>query len=538
MGDLHGGFLLGAGAVTHERQSPPERTISPAFAPFHGDEAIVAAARQRVGREPFVVLGRVRVNRPPTSTGPGLAPRSGGSSASVSVEVAPGLSACVRPRARGPLCWSTTGSRVPPCFSVDMRSLIAIAAGYAGLSTPCGGSAPDAAPDSAPDSPTYHRDIAPILASNCVDCHRAGGVAPLSLTTHEEVAPFAEWIAGVTADRSMPPSNLDNSGDCGTFVGARWLGEEDIAAIAAWAQAGAPAGTPTHEPPEAPPGWTLDRVDKTLVMPEPYTPSESVEDEYRCFIIDPELAEDAFVTGFEVRLGQPEMVHHMTLFALDSAEDEEGAAELDAADDAPGYPCFADAVVPSRWLVGTGPSDRGGPMPDGTGLPMGAGRKTVLQMHYNRHNGTFPDQTAIDLRLEPSVAHEAFVESVADTDLELAPGEPEVVETDTMALDDDFTMWGVWPHMHGLGTTLRVTVTHPGSDDEACIARVNHYAFHWQQFAFYERPIHVRAGDTLRITCTFDTTSRDTTTAWGLGTSDEMCIAFFYITEGPGDGED
>lgn len=408
-----------------------------------------------------------------------------------------------------------------------MRLLLAIAAGSAGLSGRCGG-------DSAPEAPTYYQDIAPIFARDCVECHRPGGIAPFSLTTYGEAAPFAELIAAATAERTMPPFNLDNSGDCNTYAGARWLDEADIAAIVSWAQAGAPAGDETGEPLESPPAWRLDRVDLTLEMPEPFAPSGLADDEYRCFILDPGLAEDAFVTGFEVRLGRPELVHHLTLFALDSAEAEQEAVALDAADDGPGYTCFSDPGVPSHWLVGAGPSDPGGPMPAGTGLRMDAGRRTVLQMHYNPLPGALADQTAIDLKLESSVPHEAFVESVADVDIDLPPGEPALVETETMELEDEYILWGVWPHMHSLGTELRVTAGRPGR--RTCLARVNHYSYHWQRFAFYERPLRVHPGDRLRITCTYDTTSRDATTTWGLGTMDEMCIAFFYITEGLGDG--
>ncbi|WAS90799.1 monooxygenase [Nannocystis punicea] len=382
--------------------------------------------------------------------------------------------------------------------------------------------------DAPPGGPTYHQDIAPLLARSCTTCHRSGGIAPLSLTTYEEVAPFAGLIATSVAERTMPPYNLDNSGTCNTYVDALWLAERDIATIDAWAEAGAPAGEPTDEPQDGPPGWEPERVDLTLEMPTAYSPSEPIVDDYRCFILDPGLTEDAFVTAFEVRLGRPDVVHHLTLFALDTAEDEQGAEALDAAEDGPGYTCFGDTVVPSRWLVGTGPSDKGGRLPAGTGLRIGAGRKTVLQMHYNWQNGTAPDQTAVDLTLEPSVPKEAFVARVADLTLELPPGQPAVVESEVMPLEGDFTLWGVWPHMHNLGKELRVTANHPGS--EVCLAQVNRYNFHWQRFAFYEEPVQVRAGDVLQITCTYDTTGRDTPTTWGFGTDDEMCIGFFYIT--------
>ena len=38
-------------------------------------------------------------------------------------------------------------------------------------------------------------------------------------------------------------------------------------------------------------------------MPEPYTPSAPTgvgTDDYRCFLLDPELTEDAFLTGIDV----------------------------------------------------------------------------------------------------------------------------------------------------------------------------------------------------------------------------------------------
>jgi len=379
-----------------------------------------------------------------------------------------------------------------------------------------------------PEAPTYYRDVAPLLASSCTECHSSQGIAPLALSTYEEAAPFAALIARTAAERTMPPYNLDNSGACNTYVGAPWLAERDIATLAAWAQAGAPAGDPTHETLESPPAWQLDRVDLTLEMPTPYAPIEPIIDDYRCFILDPGLGEDAFVTAFEVRLGRPDVVHHLTLYALDSAKDEQDAATLDAAEEGPGYTCFGETVVPSRWLVGSGPSDKGGVLPAGTGLRIGAGRKAVLQLHYNWQNGTAPDRTAVDLRLEPMVEREAFVARVADTHIELPPGMPAVTESDVALMDTDYTLWGVWPHMHNLGRQLLVTANRPGS--ESCLAQVNRYQFHWQRFAFYEQPLHLLAGDTLQITCTYDTTSRDTTTRWGFGTDDEMCIGFFYVT--------
>ena len=39
---------------------------------------------------------------------------------------------------------------------------------------------------------TYHRDVARILQSNCVECHRKGGVAPFSLETMPDLIERAD----------------------------------------------------------------------------------------------------------------------------------------------------------------------------------------------------------------------------------------------------------------------------------------------------------------------------------------------------------
>ena len=40
----------------------------------------------------------------------------------------------------------------------------------------------------------------------------------------------------------------------------------------------------------------------------------------------------------------------------------------------------------------------------------------------------------------------------------------------------------------------------------------------------------VAQGDTVNVTCHYDTRSRSTPVTWGNGTQDEMCLSFFYIT--------
>src|SRR5437870_2432657 len=54
-------------------------------------------------------------------------------------------------------------------------------------------------------SVTFAKDVAPILQEKCQVCHRSDGMAPMSLTTFEEVRPWARSIKSKVADRVMPP---------------------------------------------------------------------------------------------------------------------------------------------------------------------------------------------------------------------------------------------------------------------------------------------------------------------------------------------
>src|SRR5687768_11174783 len=61
------------------------------------------------------------------------------------------------------------------------------------------------------ETPTYAKDIAPILQRSCLACHRLGGLAPMSLETYAEVRPWAPVIKDRVEKRIMPPWHLDKT---------------------------------------------------------------------------------------------------------------------------------------------------------------------------------------------------------------------------------------------------------------------------------------------------------------------------------------
>lgn len=87
---------------------------------------------------------------------------------------------------------------------------------------------------------TWTGDIARILHARCVGCHGAGSVAPMPLTTYEEVQPWVSAIRQQVLSRRMPIWHAARG--FGDFANDPSLSPFEIALIAAWANAGGPRG--------------------------------------------------------------------------------------------------------------------------------------------------------------------------------------------------------------------------------------------------------------------------------------------------------
>jgi hypothetical protein len=392
----------------------------------------------------------------------------------------------------------------------------------------------DAATPPPGPAPTWNEQVAPIVFNKCVSCHRAGGIGPFSLETYATAQPFAGAMRTETSARTMPPTVINASGACNSFRGdVAWLTDAEIATIARWAEAGAPEGDPSRRP--QPPTVTtgLEGADVRFDIGTSYTPPMDRVDQYRCFLADPGVAQDRFITGFEVVPGDTRVVHHVIVYALPTAEAEAEATRLDAADPMPGYTCFGGpGVTNTAPLVLWAPGGEATRFPEGTGLRLTGGRKVAIQVHYNLLNGSRADRTAVRLRTAPSVSAEARLIPVGATDINIPPRVPMTLvngeRTVTAGLAPrGVRVYGVAPHMHELGRTLRVEARGARA---TCLSDVTQWNFHWQRLFFYAAPVDVNPGDTLAITCGYDSTSRTVATRRGEGTQDEMCLNYLYLT--------
>ncbi len=96
---------------------------------------------------------------------------------------------------------------------------------------------------------TYASHVASIINENCVVCHRDGGIAPMRLTTYEEVKPWARRIKERVVSQEMPPYAYDTDIGIQDLKSDWRLSEEAISTIVSWVDAGARMGDPADMPP-------------------------------------------------------------------------------------------------------------------------------------------------------------------------------------------------------------------------------------------------------------------------------------------------
>src|SRR5262249_24549994 len=153
-----------------------------------------------------------------------------------------------------------------------------------------------------------------------------------------------------------------------------------------WVDAGMLMGNPDDAPPVPDPPPSLSDANVTVEMSVDYAPMPPAGrkvDDYRCFVVDPKLDADGFLTAYEVVPGNPKVVHHVILFSLRNEAAEQDALVKDAAEERPGYECFGDSGVSgsdfvAAWAPGVDPTY----FPDGTGIALKAKRKIIMQVHY------------------------------------------------------------------------------------------------------------------------------------------------------------
>jgi len=160
-----------------------------------------------------------------------------------------------------------------------------------------------------PAEPTFAKDIAPILQRSCENCHRVGGVAPMPLSTYEQVRPWARAIktrtglgprAGV-----MPPWYVEKDIGIQHYKDDPSLSDVEVATIAKWADSGAPLGNAADMPPAKVYAddsvWRIGTPDIVVKLPQLVVKANSPDWWGEIAATPIGLTEDRYVAALEIK---------------------------------------------------------------------------------------------------------------------------------------------------------------------------------------------------------------------------------------------
>jgi Flp pilus assembly protein TadD len=354
----------------------------------------------------------------------------------------------------------------------------------------------------APEAPTFCRDVAPIVYARCSACHRPGEAAPFALLSYADVHKRRDQVLRMVERRRMPPW-LPVPG-FGEFEGERRLTESEIDVLRAWVASGAAEGDLADLPalPRWAPGWQLGEPDLVLELAEPFEVPASGADVFRNFVIPVPGDRTRYVRGFELRPGNPRVVHHAIVQV-----DATGACRArDARDPEPGFPgmSLGESEPPDGHFLGWTPGRVAREAPAGMAWRLVPGTDLVVQMHMTPRGKPERVQPRIGLFFtdEPPV-RVPYAVVLYSEDIDIPAGDADHVVRDAMVLPTAVDVISVYPHAHYLARRMFAEATLPDGTRQPLL-RIDDWDFDWQDEYRHARPLHLPAGTELRFECRFD----------------------------------
>lgn len=390
------------------------------------------------------------------------------------------------------------------------------------------------APLTAAPTPTFAADIAPLLATHCVRCHRPDGAAPFSLQAFDEVRPRARHIASVLRRRAMPPWKPANPS--GTFLGERRLTEEEIALVERWVAGGAAEGEGRDRPASTALSrdWQLGTPDLVVSLPAPYTLEAKGREQMRNVVLPVGVTETRYVKAWELKTTS-RVVHHATL-VVDSAA---AARKLDAEDPAVGYEGLIplSAQSPDGYFLGWTPGQGASTSRPDLAWRLTPGSDLVVLLHLRPSERTEVVDVQIGLYFADAPASRVpAMIRLNRQDLDIPAGDARYAATDRYVLPVDVELLAVQPHAHYLARRVRGIARRPDGATTTVID-IPEWDFHWQDVYRLREPIGLPAGTELRMEWTFDNSAANRSNpshpprrvTYGQRSTDEMADLWLQV---------
>lgn len=404
------------------------------------------------------------------------------------------------------------------------------------------GSLVGVAPLAAADSPTFYRDVLPILQANCQNCHRPGEVAPMSLVTYEQARPWARKIKTAVAAKQMPPWFADPN--YGHFANEKRLSADEVTTLAAWADVGAPAGNENDAPPPLAfeSGWNL-KPDIIIEMPKPFELPARGTINYKYIVVKTNFKDDMWVVAAEMRPGDPAVLHHGKVWVRPP-----GSTWMKNAVPGEAYETETQQAIMGRNSIEEGNDILGkfnpglGPQRfdmEGAAKFVPKGSDLVYELHYTTSGKPTSDVSKLGLVLAKNPPAKRYYFHAGPTALNLAipPGDGKAEVVSEITLGEEAKLVYAQPHMHLRGKDFELRLVSPTGESQTVLK--GDWNFDWQIGYQYAEPIAMPKGTKLRLISHFDNSAGnrynpDPTkkVAWGPQNWDEMSNCFIGVLFG------
>lgn len=240
------------------------------------------------------------------------------------------------------------------------------------------------------------------------------------------------------------------------------------------------------------------------------------------------------IIGFEPVIDSARHLHHLVMFG--SGYDG----------DLPEGSCDQTAVAFQGGLSlawGYAPGGVPWEMPDEAGVPLGPGEDSYKMFYLNYHYDNRWQDTGISdssgVRIYYTTQkrkHDAGILQLGDPIVQLA-GEPigqglirndfNCPSTCSLNFKEEVTVYKEVLHMHEVGVTMFNEVIRDGE----VMRRASVDYFDFDQAGLHEvqqGTFTIKPGDSIRTSCSFNTTSSKEAIEYGYGSQDEMCVSYMH----------
>ncbi len=229
---------------------------------------------------------------------------------------------------------------------------------------------------------------------------------------------------------------------------------------------------------------------------------------YRC--ASKTITKDTYISS--LRAISPEGAHHSVVSITDTPMGADGEGDCTSAD------------IGHQMIYGAGVKSSDLTLPDGVAIKVAAGSQLQLNAHlFNASDEALQGRSGVSFKeVEPAaVEHEAAFAFAGNFDFTLNDMAAPQTVTTTCEVSDPATVVAILPHMHQLGTHMKIERT------SGAVLLDEDFDFYEQEI-FSVNNITLAANETFSITCTYENTT-GLPVSFGDSSLSEMCVGGLFL---------